>query len=85
MTVPASARNRWRFEQHRGKDLSRFAAQRRAWSCEWHTFWNEADDPARMLELISPGGLEEAFKIVGTAAEDADLRPPWRRPLPLLF
>lgn len=42
---------------------------------EWHTFWNAADEPARMLELISPGGLEEAFKIIGTATEDVDLGP----------
>lgn len=42
---------------------------------EWHTFFNAADEPARMLELISPGGLEEAFKIIGTATEDVDLGP----------
>lgn len=42
---------------------------------EWHTFWNAAGKPARMLELISPGGLEEAFKIIGTATEDVDLGP----------
>lgn len=24
---------------------------------EWHTFFNAADEPARMLELISPSGL----------------------------
>lgn len=42
---------------------------------EWHTFFNAADTPARMLELISPGGLEEAFKIIGTATEDLDLGP----------
>lgn len=42
---------------------------------EWHTFWNAADEPARMLELISPGGLEEAFWIIGTATEDLDLGP----------
>lgn len=42
---------------------------------EWHTFWNAADDPARVLELISPGGLEEAFRIIGTAADDVDLGP----------
>jgi quercetin dioxygenase-like cupin family protein len=40
---------------------------------EWHTFWNAADSPARMLELISPGGLEEAFKIIGSATDDIDL------------
>lgn len=42
---------------------------------EWHTFWNAADGTARMLELISPGGLEEAFKIIGSAADDVDLGP----------
>ncbi len=42
---------------------------------EGHTFFNASDEPARMLELISPGGLEEAFKIIGTAAQDTDLGP----------
>jgi quercetin dioxygenase-like cupin family protein len=42
---------------------------------EWHTFWNAADAPARVLELITPGGLEEAFRIIGTAADDVDLGP----------
>jgi mannose-6-phosphate isomerase-like protein (cupin superfamily) len=26
---------------------------------QWHTFWNAGDEPAAVLELISPGGLEE--------------------------
>lgn len=42
---------------------------------EWHTFWNAAGEPARVLELISPGGLEEAFKIIDSAADDVDLGP----------
>ena len=42
---------------------------------EWHTFFNAADQPARLLELISPGGLEEAFRIIDTATEDLDLGP----------
>ncbi len=42
---------------------------------EWHTFWNASDRPARMLELISPGGLEEAFRTIDTASEDVDLAP----------
>lgn len=42
---------------------------------EWHTFWNAADEPARVLELISPGGLEEAFRLIGTAGDDVDLGP----------
>lgn len=29
---------------------------------EWHTFWNAGDAPARLLEIISPGGLEELFR-----------------------
>lgn len=42
---------------------------------EWHTFWNASAAPARMLELISPGGLEEAFKIIDTATDEVDLGP----------
>ncbi len=40
---------------------------------EWHTFWNASDQPARLLELITPGGLEELFRLVDTAPDDADL------------
>ena len=29
---------------------------------EWHTFWNAGDEPARILEIISPGGFEQAFR-----------------------
>jgi uncharacterized RmlC-like cupin family protein len=25
----------------------------------WHTFWNAADEPARLLEIISPAGFEQ--------------------------
>lgn len=42
---------------------------------EWHTFWNASDEPSRMLELISPGGLEEAFRIIDTANENVNLGP----------
>ena len=42
---------------------------------EWHTFWNSDDEPARVLEIISPGGLEEAFRIIDTAPPDLDLGP----------
>lgn len=28
---------------------------------QWHTFWNAGDQPARILEMISPGGFEKAF------------------------
>ncbi len=29
---------------------------------QWHTFWNAGDVPARILEIISPGGFEQAFR-----------------------
>lgn len=29
---------------------------------QWHTFWNAGDEPAVVMEIISPGGLEEFFK-----------------------
>jgi hypothetical protein len=27
-----------------------------------HTFWNDGDEPARLLELISPAGFENYFR-----------------------
>lgn len=33
---------------------------------EWHTFWNAGDGPLRILEIITPGGLEELFKLMGS-------------------
>jgi quercetin dioxygenase-like cupin family protein len=35
---------------------------------QWHTFWNAGDEPARLLEIISPAGFERYFE------ELADLR-----------
>ena len=29
---------------------------------QWHTFWNAGDQPARILEIISPAGFEEYFR-----------------------
>jgi len=29
---------------------------------QWHTFWNAGDEPARILELISPAGFERYFR-----------------------
>lgn len=40
---------------------------------EWHTFWNPGDTPTRVLELISPAGLEAFFRLVGGPEEDLDL------------
>lgn len=42
---------------------------------EWHTFWNASDRPARVLEIIAPGGLEEMYRLVDTAPENVDLEP----------
>lgn len=35
---------------------------------QWHTFWNAGDEPATVLEIISPGGLEQLFKSFETVA-----------------
>ncbi|MEV2255349.1 cupin domain-containing protein [Streptomyces sp. NPDC050147] len=37
---------------------------------EWHTFWNAGDTPARLLEIISPGGLEELFRWLDRQSEE---------------
>jgi mannose-6-phosphate isomerase-like protein (cupin superfamily) len=29
---------------------------------QWHTFWNDGTEPAEVLELISPAGLETFFR-----------------------
>ncbi len=29
---------------------------------QWHTFWNPGDEPATLLEIISPAGLEKLFR-----------------------
>lgn len=31
-----------------------------------HAFWNPADRPARLIEIIAPAGLERFFRTVGT-------------------
>jgi mannose-6-phosphate isomerase-like protein (cupin superfamily) len=31
---------------------------------QWHSFWNAGDEPARILEIISPGGFERYFERV---------------------
>jgi len=28
---------------------------------QWHTFWNAGEEPARILEIISPAGFEQYF------------------------
>jgi mannose-6-phosphate isomerase-like protein (cupin superfamily) len=34
---------------------------------EWHTFWNAGESTLRLLEIITPGGLEDLFKEFGHA------------------
>jgi quercetin dioxygenase-like cupin family protein len=29
---------------------------------QWHTFWNAGEEPARILEIISPAGFERFFE-----------------------
>jgi quercetin dioxygenase-like cupin family protein len=45
---------------------------------QWHTFWNAGDEPARILEIISPAGFERFFAEVA----DPDLEPALRASLP---
>ena len=40
---------------------------------QWHTFWNAGDEPARLLEIISPAGFERFF---GELTELAGGGPP---------
>ena len=41
---------------------------------QWHTFWNAGDEPARLLEVISPGGFERYFEeMVALPAGPPDL------------
>jgi mannose-6-phosphate isomerase-like protein (cupin superfamily) len=34
---------------------------------QWHTFWNAGDSTLRILEIITPGGVEELLKELGRA------------------
>jgi len=39
---------------------------------QWHTFWNAGDVPARILEIISPGGFEHAFREMHALGDGLD-------------
>ncbi|HUR85248.1 MAG TPA: cupin domain-containing protein [Solirubrobacteraceae bacterium] len=41
---------------------------------QWHTFWNAGDEPARILEIISPAGFEGYFAEL--TSRPADAPPP---------
>jgi len=46
---------------------------------QWHTFWNAGDEPARILEIISPAGFERFFaEIVAMPADAPPLTPEQR-------
>jgi mannose-6-phosphate isomerase-like protein (cupin superfamily) len=32
---------------------------------QWHTFWNDGDEPCHILEIIAPGGFEHYFDELG--------------------
>lgn len=36
---------------------------------QWHTFWNAGPAPARVLEIISPAGLEALFRLLDASPE----------------
>jgi quercetin dioxygenase-like cupin family protein len=38
---------------------------------QWHTFWNDGDQPARILEIISPAGFEQYFREMVALPQDA--------------
>ncbi len=42
---------------------------------QWHTFWNPDDAPARILEIIAPGGFEHFFDELGAMVEGPDFDP----------
>ena len=43
---------------------------------QWHSFWNAGDEPARILEIISPAGFEGYFRRVVAQFEEGDRPDP---------
>jgi quercetin dioxygenase-like cupin family protein len=39
---------------------------------QWHTFWNHGDATTRILELITPAGLEDLFRELGALGGELD-------------
>lgn len=48
---------------------------------QWHTFWNAGDEPAFILEIVSPAGFEHFFHELSDAGGVAGLQPPALREL----
>jgi hypothetical protein len=42
---------------------------------QWHTFWNPADEPCRILEIIAPGGFERFFAELVDSVDDGPPAP----------
>ena len=42
---------------------------------QWHTFWNASDEPASILEIISPAGFERFFHELSDKGGVANLQP----------
>ena len=36
---------------------------------QWHTYWNAWDEPAAVLDLVSPAGLEQFFRRLDALTE----------------
>ncbi len=36
---------------------------------QWHTYWNAGDEPAAVLDLVSPAGLEQFFRRLDALTE----------------
>jgi mannose-6-phosphate isomerase-like protein (cupin superfamily) len=43
---------------------------------QWHTFWNAGDEPARILEIISPAGFERFFRELVDLGGVLQIAPP---------
>lgn len=44
---------------------------------QWHTFWNASDEPASILEIISPAGFEKFFEELSDMGGLAEVTPSW--------
>ena len=42
---------------------------------QWHSFWNAGDEPARILEIISPAGFEKYFEEMVDMGGPAKMSP----------
>ena len=51
---------------------------------QWHTFWNAGDEPARILEIISPAGFEKYFdELVELGGPEPSGRRRWESSAPV--